>query len=81
MPRADHFRLGMLFAAMSALTFGMSGPLAKSLMEAGWSPTAAVLARLAGVPALQSLAVEVDALADVLCGRPQLIIPAQITIR
>ncbi len=27
MPRADHFRLGMLFAAMSALTFGMSGPL------------------------------------------------------
>ena len=48
MPRADHFRLGMLFAAMSALTFGMSGPLAKSLMEAGWSPTAAVLARLAG---------------------------------
>ena len=47
-PRADHFRLGMLFAAASALTFGMSGPLAKSLMEAGWSPTAAVLARLAG---------------------------------
>ncbi len=26
----------------------MSGPLAKSLMEAGWSPTAAVTARLAG---------------------------------
>ena len=42
------FRLGMAFATGSALTFGMSGPLAKSLMEAGWSPTGAVSARLAG---------------------------------
>lgn len=47
-PRVDHFRLGLLFAAASALAFGLSGPLAKSLMEAGWSPTAAVSARLAG---------------------------------
>jgi drug/metabolite transporter (DMT)-like permease len=37
----------MLFAIGSALAFGLSGPLAKSLMEAGWSPTAAVTARLA----------------------------------
>jgi drug/metabolite transporter (DMT)-like permease len=44
----DHFRLGLLFAVGSAFMFGMSGPLAKSLMEAGWSPTAAVTARLAG---------------------------------
>jgi drug/metabolite transporter (DMT)-like permease len=44
----DHFRVGLLFAVGSALAFGMSGPLAKSLMEAGWSPTAAVTARLAG---------------------------------
>lgn len=44
----DHFRLGLLFAVTSAFMFGMSGPLAKSLMEAGWSPTAAVTARLAG---------------------------------
>ncbi|MDT7755162.1 MAG: hypothetical protein QOH27_1060 [Mycobacterium sp.] len=44
----DHFRLGLVFAVASAFTFGMSGPLAKSLMEAGWSPTAAVTARLAG---------------------------------
>ena len=44
----DRFRLGLLFATGSAFTFGMSGPLAKSLMEAGWSPTAAVTARLAG---------------------------------
>ncbi|WP_235892545.1 EamA family transporter [Mycolicibacterium hodleri] len=38
----------MLFAIGSAFAFGMSGPLGKSLMEAGWSPTAAVTARLAG---------------------------------
>lgn len=44
----DRFRLGLLFATGSAFTFGMSGPLAKSLMVAGWSPTAAVAARLAG---------------------------------
>jgi drug/metabolite transporter (DMT)-like permease len=44
----DHFRLGLLFAVASAFTFGLSGPLAKSLMEIGWSPTAAVTARLAG---------------------------------
>jgi drug/metabolite transporter (DMT)-like permease len=44
----NHFRLGMLFAVGSAFSFGASGPFAKSLMEAGWSPTAAVTARLAG---------------------------------
>jgi drug/metabolite transporter (DMT)-like permease len=47
-PTVDHFRLGLIFAVASAFAFGMSGPLAKSLMEAGWSPTAAVTARLAG---------------------------------
>jgi drug/metabolite transporter (DMT)-like permease len=47
-PVDPQFRLGLLFAIGSALTFGMSGPFAKSLMEAGWSPTAAVTARLAG---------------------------------
>jgi len=44
----NHFRLGLLFAVGSAFTFGMSGPFAKSLMVAGWSPMAAVTARLAG---------------------------------
>jgi len=43
----DPFRLGLLFAIGSAITFGLSGPLAKSLIEAGWSPTAAVTARMA----------------------------------
>ena len=42
------FHTGLLFAVGSALAFGSSGPFAKSLMEAGWSPTAAVTARLAG---------------------------------
>jgi drug/metabolite transporter (DMT)-like permease len=45
---ANHFRLGLMFAVGSAFTFSMSGPFAKSLMVAGWSPTAAVTARLAG---------------------------------
>jgi drug/metabolite transporter (DMT)-like permease len=44
----DHFRLGLLFAVLSAVTFGLSGPFAKALMEAGWTPTAAVTARMAG---------------------------------
>ena len=44
----DHFRLGLLFAVGSAFAFGSSGPFAKALMDAGWSPTAAVTARLAG---------------------------------
>jgi drug/metabolite transporter (DMT)-like permease len=47
-PAVDHFRLGLVFAVGSAFAFGSSGPFAKSLMEAGWSPTAAVTARLAG---------------------------------
>ncbi len=47
-PAFDHFRLGLLFAIGSAFAFGSSGPFAKALMEAGWSPTAAVTARLAG---------------------------------
>lgn len=47
-PGVDHFRPGLLLAIGSALAFGMSGPLGKVLMEAGWTPTAAVTARLAG---------------------------------
>ncbi|PJK22217.1 EamA family transporter [Mycolicibacterium goodii] len=44
----NQFRLGLLFAVSSALAFGSSGPFAKALIEAGWSPTAAVTARLVG---------------------------------
>jgi len=45
---ASIFRLGIAFAVGSAMAFGMSGPFAKALMAAGWSPSAAVTARLAG---------------------------------
>jgi drug/metabolite transporter (DMT)-like permease len=44
----NNFRLGMAFALTSALTFATSGPFAKALMEAGWTPVAAVTARMAG---------------------------------
>jgi len=44
----NHFHTGLLFAIGSAFAFGSSGPFAKALMGAGWSPTAAVTARLAG---------------------------------
>ncbi|OBF88769.1 hypothetical protein A5790_22590 [Mycobacterium sp. 852002-51152_SCH6134967] len=47
-PAADHFRLGLMLTVGSAVAFGSSGPFAKALMTAGWSPTAAVVARLAG---------------------------------
>lgn len=47
-PASDHFRLGLFFALTSAFAFGSSGPFARSLMDAGWTPTAAVVARLAG---------------------------------
>jgi drug/metabolite transporter (DMT)-like permease len=47
-PAVGHFRLGLLFAVGSAVAFGFSGPFAKALMESGWSPTAAVTARMVG---------------------------------
>ncbi|MGV9777359.1 EamA family transporter [Streptosporangium sp. NPDC003464] len=39
---------GLIFAAVSAVCFGFSGPLAKSLIDAGLSPLQAVWTRLAG---------------------------------
>ncbi|AKS35646.1 EamA family transporter [Mycolicibacterium goodii] len=51
----NQFRLGLLFAVSSALAFGSSGPFAKALIEAGWSPTAAVTARLAGGALLMAI--------------------------
>ncbi len=48
MDAGNTFRLGVAFAIGSAFSFGVSGPFAKSLMQAGWTPTAAVTARLAG---------------------------------
>ena len=61
MPVDDRSLPGLSFALISAAAFGTSGAVAKSLLEAGWSPGAAVTARVAGaalvllVPALLAL--------------------------
>jgi drug/metabolite transporter (DMT)-like permease len=39
--------IGLVLAVASATSFGLSGPLARGLLDAGWSPGAVVLARLA----------------------------------
>jgi drug/metabolite transporter (DMT)-like permease len=39
--------IGLALALASALSFGLSGPLARGLLDAGWSAGAVVLARLA----------------------------------
>jgi drug/metabolite transporter (DMT)-like permease len=44
--RAD-LGVGLVLAIGSALSFGLSGPLARGLLDAGWSAGAVVLARLA----------------------------------
>jgi drug/metabolite transporter (DMT)-like permease len=41
-------RNGLVLATVSAAAFGSSGPMGKALLEAGWSPAAAVLLRLGG---------------------------------
>lgn len=41
-----HRFAGLFFAIASAAAFGMSGPFAKSLMQAGWTPAAAVTGRI-----------------------------------
>jgi len=44
----DHRAFGLTVAIMSAATFGASGPFVKPLLNAGWSPTAAVAVRAGG---------------------------------
>ncbi len=54
-PVAD--RSGLVFAAVSAGAFGLSGPLGRGLMDAGWSAAAAVAVRvLIGAAALAPFA-------------------------
>ncbi|WP_083576504.1 EamA family transporter [Rhodococcus maanshanensis] len=45
---AAAIRTGTGLSVLSAFTFGLSGPFAKSLMGVGWSPGGTVLARIAG---------------------------------
>lgn len=40
-------RAGLIFAMISASSFGLSGPIARSLLDAGWSAGAAVTVRIA----------------------------------
>lgn len=44
--RSD-MRAGLSFALVSAISFALSGALARGLIDAGWSPGAVVLARIA----------------------------------
>src|SRR5829696_2857111 len=43
-----HLGLGLVAMLMSCAAFGTSGPFAKALMTAGWSPGAVVLLRISG---------------------------------
>ncbi|HVB45341.1 MAG TPA: DMT family transporter [Streptosporangiaceae bacterium] len=45
--RADASRAGLALAVLSAATFATSGTFGSSLVDTGWSPAAAVLARIA----------------------------------
>lgn len=45
--RSSQLVPGLLFALLSASSFGLSGALAKGLLDVGWSTGAAVLARVA----------------------------------
>ena len=44
---ARRMGIGLALAVASAMAFGLSGSLARGLLDAGWSPGAVVLARLA----------------------------------
>lgn len=44
--RPEHPALGLVVAVASAAAFGGSGPFVKPLLEAGWSPAAAVAVRV-----------------------------------
>ena len=43
-----HLGLGLLAMLLSCAAFGTSGPFAKALMTAGWTPGAVVLTRISG---------------------------------
>jgi drug/metabolite transporter (DMT)-like permease len=54
--RAGAPRVGIAMALVSSITFGSSGPMAKSLLETGWTAGGAVLVRLGGAAVLLTLA-------------------------
>jgi drug/metabolite transporter (DMT)-like permease len=52
-------RAGMVMAVLSAAAFGSSGPMAKALIESGWTAGAVVLVRLGGAAVLLLVAAAV----------------------
>src|SRR3954449_2868746 len=46
-PAGARMRVGLALAVVSAASFALSGPLARGLIDSGWSPGAVVLARIA----------------------------------
>jgi drug/metabolite transporter (DMT)-like permease len=55
-PHAHAARTGTVMALVSAASFGSSGPMAKALLEVGWTAGAAVLVRLGGAAVGLSIA-------------------------
>ena len=55
-PASRTLRVGLGMALLSAFTFGSSGPMAKALIESGWTSAAAVLVRIGGAALLLGLA-------------------------
>lgn len=45
---APALRAGLPVALVSAIAYGLSGPVGKSLLDAGWSPTSVALTRIGG---------------------------------
>ncbi|WP_067700026.1 EamA family transporter [Nocardia jejuensis] len=43
---SGRLRSGLLIAALSAASFGLSGPLARGLLDSGWSPASVVIVRV-----------------------------------
>lgn len=55
MTTISNTRFGLPLALTSAATFGFAGPFGRSLLDAGWSPLAVVLARLTGAALILAL--------------------------
>lgn len=53
-------RAGLALALVSAVAFGLSGPFAKALIDAGWSAGGAALVRLAGAAAVLAVVLTVQ---------------------
>jgi drug/metabolite transporter (DMT)-like permease len=52
-------RAGIAMALGSAAAFGSSGPMAKALLDSGWTPAAVVVVRLGGAAAILTIAAAV----------------------